>query len=112
MEHSTVQDAIVVGEGTPSPMLSIAGLSLKELEPHVSKTNQHLPANSQLLVSLHNGSKTFVITGLPKALFGLVTTLRKVRVRMGLTRARHPSQWKRVFSIRFLLVGVPYHSEY
>jgi fatty acid synthase subunit beta len=33
----------VGGEGTPSPMLSIAGLTSKELEPHLSKTNQHLP---------------------------------------------------------------------
>ena len=50
VEHSIVQDAIVGGEGTPSPMLSIVGLTLKELEPHVSKTNRHLPANSQLHV--------------------------------------------------------------
>ena len=64
VEHSFVQDAIVGGEGTPSPMLSIAGLTLKEFESHVSKTNQHLPANSQLHMSLHNGPKTFV------ALFG------------------------------------------
>jgi fatty acid synthase subunit beta len=42
VEHSIVQDAVVCGEGTPSPMLSIAGLTLKKLEPHVSKTNQHL----------------------------------------------------------------------
>jgi fatty acid synthase subunit alpha len=104
----------VGGEGTPSPMLSIAGLTLKELEPHVSKTNQHLPANSQLHVSLHNGPKIF-ITGPPKALFGLVTSLRKVssRAQSGLDQSKTPfSQRKSVFSIRFLLVGVPYHSEY
>ena len=67
VEPSIVQDAIAGGEGTPSPMLSVAGLTLKELRPHVSKTNQHLPANSQLHVSLHNGPKAFVITGPPKA---------------------------------------------
>jgi fatty acid synthase subunit beta len=69
-------------------MLSIAGLTLKELEPHVSKANQHLPANSQLHVSLHNGPKTFVITGPPKVLFGLVTSLRKVRVQNGLDQSK------------------------
>ena len=63
VEPSIVQDAIVGLEGTPSLMLSIAGLTLKELQPHVSKTNQHLPANSQLHVSLHNGPKTFIVTG-------------------------------------------------
>ena len=76
VEPSIVQDAIVGGEGTPSPMLSVAGLTLKELEPHVTTTNQHLPTNSQLHVSLHNGPKTFVVTGPPKALFGLVTSLK------------------------------------
>jgi fatty acid synthase subunit alpha len=97
VEPSIVQDAIVGGEGTPSPMLSIAGLTFKELQPHFSKTNQHLPANSQLHVSLYNGPKTFVITGSPKALFGLVTSLRP-RVPVGLTRARHRSLSKNLFS--------------
>jgi fatty acid synthase subunit alpha, fungi type len=113
VESSIVQDAIVGGEGTPSPMLSIAGLTLKELQSHVSKTNQHLPAISQLHVSLHNGPKTFVVTGPPKALFGLITSLRKVRAQSGLDQSKTPfSQRKPVFSIKFLLVGVPYHSEY
>jgi fatty acid synthase subunit alpha, fungi type len=113
VEPSIVQDAISGGEGTPSPMLSVAGLTLKELRLHVSKTNQHLPANSQLHVSLHNGPKAFVVTGPSKALFGLVTSLRKVKAQSGLDQSKTPfSQRKPVFSIRFLLVGVPYHSEY
>ena len=92
-------------------MLSIAGLTLKAFQPHVSKTNQHLPAISQLHVSHHNRPKTFVFTGPPKALFGLVTSLRKVRAQSGLDQSKTPfSQRKPVFSIRFLLVGVPYHS--
>ena len=113
VDPSIVQDAIAGGEGTPSPMLSIAGLTLAELQPHVAQTNAHLPAISKLHVSLHNGPKTFVITGPSKALFGLVTSLRKVRAQSGLDQSKIPfSQRKPVFSIRFLLVGVPYHSEY
>jgi len=113
VEPSIVQDAIAGGEGTPSPMLSIAGLTLKGLQPHVSKTNRHHPANSQLHILLHNGPKTFIITGPPKALFSLVTSLRKIRARSGLDQSKTPfSQRKPFFSIRFLHVGVPYHSEY
>jgi fatty acid synthase subunit alpha, fungi type len=113
VEPSIVHDAVAGGEGIPSPMLSIAGLTLKELQPHVSQTNQHLPATSQLHVSLHNGPKTFVVTGPSKALFGLVTSLRKIRAQSGLDQSKTPfSQRKPVFSIRFLLVGVPYHSDY
>ena len=113
VDPSIVQDAVAGGEGTPSPMLSVAGLTLKELQPHVSQTNQHLPTTSQLHVSLHNGPKTFVVTGPSKALFGLVTSLRKIRAQSGLDQSKTPfSQRKPVFSIRFLLVGVPYHSDY
>ena len=113
VEPSIVQDAIVGGEGTPSPMLSISGLTLKELQPHVGQTNQYLPATSQLHISLYNGPRTFVVTGPSKALFGLVTSLRKARAQSGLDQSKTPfSQRKPIFSIRFLLVGVPYHSEY
>ena len=113
VEPSIVQDALEGGEGTPSPMLSITGLSLKELEPHIAKTNKHLPSISQLFVSLNNGPKAFVVTGPSKALFGLVTSLRKVKAPSGLDQSKVPfSQRKPVFSIRFLVVGVPYHSKY
>jgi fatty acid synthase subunit alpha len=113
LEPSIVQDSIKGGEGTPSPMLSVTGLALKDLEVHITNTNKHLPGVSQLQISLHNGSKAFVVTGPPKALFGLVTSLRKVKASSGLDQSKIPfSQRKPVFSIRFLVVGVPYHSDY
>lgn len=113
IDPSIVQDAVEGGEGTPSPMLSVTGLVLKELEPHITKTNKYLPENSKLFISLHNGPKTFVVTGPPKALFGLVTSLRKVKAASGTDQSKIPfSQRKPVFSIRFLVVGVPYHSAY
>ncbi len=113
LEPGMVADAIEGGEGMPSPMLSVAGLSLGDLEPHIKKTNKHLPSNSQLSVSLYNGPKTFVVTGPAKALYGLVTSLRKVRAQPGLEQSKIPySQRRPVFSARFLAVGVPYHSDY
>ena len=113
LDPEMVQDAIDGGEGSPSPMLSVTGLSLKDLEPHIALTNSHLPDTSQLFVSLHNGPRAFVVTGPAKALFGLVTNLRKIRASSGLDQSKIPfSQRKQVFSVRFLVVGVPYHSEY
>lgn len=113
LEPSMVEDAVEGGEGVPSPMLSVGGLSLKELEGHLKKTNEHLPENSQLHVSLHNGPKTFVVTGPPRALYGLVTSLRKIKAPSGLDQSKTPfSQRKPVFSVRFLVVNVPYHSSY
>lgn len=113
LEPGIVQDSIDGGEGIPSPMLSVTGLGLKELEPHIKKTNSHLPETSQLHVSLHNGPRAFVVTGPARALFGLVTSLRKIRAPNGLDQSKVQfSQRKPVFSVRFLVVGVPYHSEY
>ncbi|KAH8822971.1 fatty acid synthase [Flagelloscypha sp. PMI_526] len=112
LDPSLVKDSVEGGEGTPSPMLSVTGLTLKELEPHISQTNKHLPSNSKLGVSLHNGAKAFVVTGPAKALHGLVTNLRKLRA-AGQDQNKVPfSQRKPVFSARFLVVGVPYHSDY
>ncbi|KAA1467738.1 fatty acid synthase [Dentipellis sp. KUC8613] len=113
IEPSIVEDAIEGGEGAPSPMLTVAGLPLKDLESHITKTNKHLPANSQLQISLFNAPKVFVVTGPPRALYGLVTSLRKIRAPSGVDQSKTPfSQRKPVFSVRFLVVAVPYHSDY
>ncbi|KZV73056.1 hypothetical protein PENSPDRAFT_537400, partial [Peniophora sp. CONT] len=113
LEPSMIQESVEAGFGTPSPMLTVVGLTLKELEPHVAKTNKHLPDNSQLEVSLHNGPKAFVVTGPPKSLYGLVASLRKIMAASGVEQNKVPfSQRKPVVFLRFLVVGVPYHSQY
>jgi fatty acid synthase subunit alpha, fungi type len=113
LEPSIIDDAVEGGEGVPSPMLAVSGLALKDLEPHIKKTNTHLPANSQLHVSLHNGPRAFVLTGPARALYGLVTNLRKIRAPSGLDQSKTLfSQRKLVFSVRFLVVNAPFHSEY
>ena len=113
LEPHIVKDATEGGEGAPTPMLSVTGLALDVLEKHMKDTNKHLPWNSKLTVSLYNGPKAFVVTGPAKALYGLVTSLRKIRAPAGLDQSKVPfSQRKPVFSIRFLVVGVPYHSPY
>ena len=76
-------------------------------------TNKYLPENSKLCISLHNSIKAFVITGPSRALHGLVTALRKVRAPSDLDQSKVPfSKRKPVFHVRFLLVGVPFHSPY
>lgn len=113
VEPSIVSDAIDGGEGQPSPMLNVAGLPLSTLEAELKKVNAHLPPNSQLGISLYNGPKIFVVTGPPRALYGLVTALRKIKAPAGSDQSKVPfSQRKAVFSMRFLAVNVPYHSHY
>lgn len=94
-------------------MLSVNGLGSKALQGHIKKVNAHLPANSQIDISLHNSSSQFVVTGPAKALYGLATALRKVMAPPGLDQGRIPfSKRKAVFNMRFLPVNVPYHSPY
>jgi len=113
LESSIIADSVEGGEGVPSPMLAVVGLNLKDLERHVAATNKYLPENSKLCISLHNSIKAFVITGPSRALHGLVTALRKVRAPSGLDQSKVPfSKRKPVFHVRFLLVGVPFHSPY
>ncbi|KAK2463415.1 hypothetical protein APHAL10511_004501 [Amanita phalloides] len=113
LDPAIVQDSVEGGEGVPSPMLAVTGLDLKELEPHLRKTNSYLEQGSQIHVSLHNGPRAFVVTGPAKSLHGLVISLRKIRAAPGVDQSKIPfSQRKPTFSVRFLVVGVPYHSEY
>ena len=113
LEPSVVQDSIDGGEGQPTPMLSVNGLLLDDLQPHISKTNTYLPDNSQIGVSLHNGPRNFIVTGPPRALYGLVANLRKIRAPNGSDQSKVEfSKRKPVFNMRFLVVGVPFHSHY
>ncbi|XP_006457279.1 hypothetical protein AGABI2DRAFT_146869 [Agaricus bisporus var. bisporus H97] len=113
VEPSLVLDTLDGGEGTPSPVLSVAGLPLKDLEVHIKKTSSHLPANSQHSVSLYYGPRAFIVTGPARALHGIVTNLRKVRAPNGADQSKVSfMQRKPAFSVRFLVVGVPYHSPY
>jgi fatty acid synthase subunit alpha, fungi type len=70
------------------PMLSVNGLLLKDLQPHISKTNKHLSDNSQISISDRNGPRNFIVTGPPRAFYGLVADLRKIRAPNGSDRSK------------------------
>jgi fatty acid synthase subunit beta len=78
IDPQLVKDSVNGGEGTPSPMLAVTGLTLEILEKHISNTNKYLPTNSRMSISLYNGPKAFVVTGPAHSLYGLVTSLRKI----------------------------------
>jgi fatty acid synthase subunit alpha len=90
LEPGIVWDTVDGGEGVPSPMLSIAGLPLKDVESQVKKTNSHLPENSQLTLSLCNWPRVFVVTGPTRSLYGLVINVKKIRASSGLDQNKIP----------------------
>jgi malonyl CoA-acyl carrier protein transacylase len=57
--------------------------------------------------------RNFIVTGPPRALYGLVANLHKILAPNGSDQSKvKSSKQKPVFSMRFLVVGVPFHSQY
>eukprot|EP01117_Protostelium_nocturnum_P000846 TRINITY_DN1109_c0_g1_i4.p1 TRINITY_DN1109_c0_g1~~TRINITY_DN1109_c0_g1_i4.p1 ORF type:complete len:3931 (+),score=1672.78 TRINITY_DN1109_c0_g1_i4:607-12399(+) len=101
------------GEGHPSPMLSVSGVEESFLTSRIETVNFHLDSSKRIGISLFNGRKIFVVSGPPRSLHGLVTLLRKDRATPGDEQAKIPfGKRKPNLSMRFLNVGVPFHSQY
>nr|AAB41494.1 fatty acid synthase, beta subunit [Aspergillus nidulans] len=110
---SVLQDSIENGEGTPTPMLSIRDLPRTAVQEHIDMTNQHLPEDRHISISLVNSARNFVVTGPPLSLYGLNLRLRKVKAPTGLDQNRVPFTQRKVrFVNRFLPITAPFHSQY
>ena len=110
---SVLQDSIENGEGTPTPMLSIRDLPQSAVRGHIDATNQHLPEDRHISISLVNSARNFVVTGPPLSLYGLNLRLRKVKAPTGLDQNRVPYTQRKIrFVNRFLPITAPFHSQY
>ncbi|OAX82726.1 hypothetical protein ACJ72_02921 [Emergomyces africanus] len=110
---SILQDSIENGEGVPTPMLSIRDLARAAVQEHIDATNQHLPQDRHIAISLINSARNFVVTGPPISLYGLNLRLRKVKAPTGLDQNRVPYTQRKVrFVNRFLPITAPFHSQY
>ncbi|WEW59454.1 beta subunit of fatty acid synthetase [Emydomyces testavorans] len=110
---STLQDSIESGEGVPTPMLSIRDLPRAAVQEHIDATNQHLPKDRHIAISLVNSARNFVVTGPPISLYGLNLRLRKVKAATGLDQTRVPFTQRKIrFVNRFLPITAPFHSKY
>ena len=108
---SILQDSIDNGEGTPTPMLSIRDLPKSQVQAHIDATNEHLPEDRHVAISLVNSARNFVVTGAPISLHGLNLRLRKVKAPTGLDQNRIPFTERKVrFVHRFLPITSPFHS--
>ncbi|KAH6659242.1 fatty acid synthase beta subunit dehydratase [Truncatella angustata] len=108
-----LQDSIDNGEGEPTPMLSIRDLPQSEVQKHIDATNQYLPEDRHISISLINSPRNMVVTGPPISLYGLNLQLRKVKAATGLDQNRIPHTERKVrFVNRFLPITAPFHSQY
>ena len=110
---NVLQDSIENGEGIPTPMLSVRDLPEQALQSHINTTNQHLPADRHIGISLINSARNFVVTGPPISLYGLNLRLRKVKAPTGIDQTRIPFTERKIrFVHRFLPITAPFHSPY
>jgi fatty acid synthase subunit beta len=110
---SILQDSVDHGEGAPTPMLSIRDLSRAQVQEHINATNQYLPEDRHIAISLVNSARNLVVTGPPISLYGLNLQLRKVKAPTGLDQTRIPFTERKVrFVNRFLPITSPFHSKY
>ncbi|KAK5680524.1 beta subunit of fatty acid synthetase [Elasticomyces elasticus] len=108
---NVLQDSIDSGEGAPTPMLSIRDLPRSTVQKYIDVTNQHLPTERHIGISLINSARNFVVTGPPMSLYGLNLQLRKVKAPTGLDQTRIPYTERKVrFVSRFLPITAPFHS--
>ena len=110
---NVIKDSTENGEGAPTPMLSIRDLRREQVQKHIDTTNQHLPKERHIGISLVNSARNFVVTGPPMSLYGLNQQLRKVKAPTGLDQTRVPFTERKVrFVNRFLPITAPFHSPY
>ncbi|KAI9713282.1 MAG: beta subunit of fatty acid synthetase [Chrysothrix sp. TS-e1954] len=110
---STLQDSIDNGEGVPTPMLSVRDLSIEYIQGHIDATNEFLPKDRHVGISLINSGRNFVVAGPPISLYGLNLRLRKAKAPTGLDQTRIPFTERKIrFVNRFLPITCPFHSEY
>jgi len=110
---NVLQDSIDNGEGAPTPMLSVRDFSRTALQKYIDITNEHLPEERHMGISLVNSARNFVVTGPPMSLYGLNLQLRKVKAPTGLDQTRIPFTERKVrFVNRFLPITAPFHSPY
>ncbi|KAK0629611.1 acyl transferase domain-containing protein [Bombardia bombarda] len=113
MKPSMLRDSIENGEGTPTPMLSIRDLPQAEVQKHIDQTNQYLPQDQHISISLINSPRNMVVTGPPSSLYGLNSQLRRVRAATGIDQSKIPHTERKVrFVNRFLPITAPFHSKY
>lgn len=108
-----LQDSLDNGEGIPTPMLNVSGITIEEAQKHAEATNNFLPDDRKVHLSLVNGPRSIIFSGPPQSLYGLNVLLRKHKAPSGEDQSKLPFTKRRIrFSSKFLPVTVPFHSNY
>lgn len=101
VSQAAATDCMRRGEGTPSPMLSVAGVEHARLSAEMDAVNARLPADRKLYLALTNDVDSFVAAGGPEGLVALCARLRAPPLSM--------AQRQGQCSLQFIPVSNPFH---
>ncbi|KAF5679393.1 abc transporter [Fusarium heterosporum] len=107
ISEAMIRDSIDHGERSPSPMVSIRGLTREQLQTCINAARRYLKDGVLCLsISMVNGPKHFVVSGPPKFLYGLNLQIRKRK------KLATQDRTADAVSSNFLDVSVPFHTHW
>jgi fatty acid synthase subunit alpha len=116
-----LRESRVAGDGDPTPMLVVSGLSRAHVDRYVDTINATMlgeGADRVIEVALTNAPTSFVVVGHPESLHALATLLRRAEQpatganSAPADQARVPhSRRKRLFRQKYIMSSVPFHSQ-
>ncbi|OKL55968.1 hypothetical protein UA08_08750 [Talaromyces atroroseus] len=110
---AAVEESKSHGEGQPSSMLFVSGLSGAEVSPLLAKCNQDLPEDQNIYLALSNAKTSHTIAGAASSLIRFTKLLRAVGVGRDVDQSRMPfDKRKPVIETQFLPISAPFHTPY
>jgi fatty acid synthase subunit beta len=113
LSAQAIADCVSNGEGEPSTMLTIKGLTKPAIQSLIKASNATLPSNQQIFIAITNARDSFVLSGPVASLRGILLQIRSIKAPGGLDQNRIPySKRKGEIHASFLPISAPFHSSY
>ncbi|PVI03116.1 beta subunit of fatty acid synthase [Periconia macrospinosa] len=113
LSKSEIKDSVESGEGKPSPMLAVRGLTEAKISTILTSVNRNLQPQHDVHIALVNSKENIIIAGPPKSLLGLNLHLRKIKAAESTDQSRLLFRKRKpVVDHQFLPISAPFHSPY
>ena len=114
VSSAAARDCIDQGEGQPSSMLSISGLTRSQVVLLVDKVNRSLAEEEDLAyLALVNSRDKFILAGSPRSLRAVCVQLRDIKATKTLDQTRTLFHKRKPnVDVHFLPISAPFHSVY
>lgn len=113
LTSNAVHEAESRGEGQPSHMLHVSGLSSKHILSLLDKCNQDIPLEQRVYLALSNSRSSFTIAGSASSLVRFGQLVHEIGVERKVDQSRIPfDKRKPEVDTQFLPISSPFHTPY